>query len=399
MKNSKLIFFYVLIAVLGFPALASAQDGVAGQIAGLQGVLDRVYTEMMPLCSGLIGAGRAIAGFGALWYIANRVWRQLALAEPIDFYPLMRPFALGMAIVLFPAVMWTMNGVLQVTVIGTQWMVKDSDKAIKNLLAQKERELKKSAKYKLYVGADGDGDRKEWYKYTHPKDPEGEDENFLEGIGNDIRFWADRQDYKMRHAFKQFMSEILQVVYQAAALCINTLRTFFLIVLAILGPVVLGFSVFDGLQHTLSVWVARYINIFLWLPIANVFGAILGKIQQNMIKLDIDEVANLGDTVFSSTDVAYLIFLIIGIAGYWCVPTVANYIVHAGGGNSILTKVNSMVSGGSAMAQTVGGKSLAGAREGSGMIVDRFDDARRNISNGMAEASGSDYFKDKLSGK
>lgn len=392
-------FLYVFLAVLGFPLLADAQDGVAGQIAGLQSVLDRVHSEMLPLCSGLIGAGRAIAGFGALWYIANRVWRQLAAAEPIDFYPLMRPFALGMAIVLFPAVMGMFNGVLQVTVAGTQGMVRDSDKAIKALLLHKERELKKSVKYKLYVGADGDGNRTEWYKYTHPKDPEGQDENFLEGIGNDIRFWADRQDYKMRHSFKQFLSEILQVLYQSAALCVNTLRVFFLIVLAILGPLVLGFSVFDGLQHTLSVWIARYINIFLWLPIANIFGAILGKIQQNMIRLDIAEVANQGDTFFSSVDLAYLIFMIIGIAGYCCVPTVANYVVHAGGGNSMLTKVNSMVSGGSVMAQTVGGKSLSGARAGTGMLVDRFDDAKRNQSHGMAEAAGSDYFKDKLSGK
>lgn len=393
---------YLLVAALVFPQLAFAQGGgggLAGEIAGLQGVLDRVYSEMLPLCSGLIGAGRAIAGFGALWYIANRVWRQIAAAEPIDFYPLMRPFAIGLAIVLFPAVMGVFNGVLQVSVTGTQGMVKDSDKAIKALLLHKERELKKSIKYKLYVGADGDGDRKEWYKYTHPKDPQGQDENFLEGIGNDIRFWADRQDYKMRHSFKQFMSEILQVLYQSAALCINTLRVFFLIVLAVLGPLVLGFSVFDGLQHTLSVWIARYINIFLWLPIANIFGAILGKIQQNMIKLDIAEVASQGDTFFSTTDLAYLIFLIIGIAGYCCVPTVANYVVHAGGGNSILTKVNSMVSGGSAMAQTVGGKSAAGIRDGAGMIVDRFDDARRNLSHGMAEATGSDYFKDKISGK
>lgn len=399
MKNVCLKFLCGFLMVLAFPGLVNAQDGLAGQIGGLQGVLERVHREMLPLCSGLIGAGRAIAGFGALWYIASRVWRQLAAAEPIDFYPLMRPFALGMAIVLFPAVMMVMNGVLQVTVSATQGMVRDSDKAIKALLLHKERELKKSVKYKLYVGADGDGDRREWYKYTHPEDREGKKENFLEGIGNDIRFWADRQDYKMRHSFKQFMSEILQVLYQAAALCINTLRTFFLIVLAILGPVVLGFSVFDGLQHTLSVWIARYINVFLWLPIANIFGAILGKIQQNMLKLDIEEVANQGDTFFSSTDLAYLIFMIIGIVGYWCVPTVANYVVHAGGGNSVLTKVNSMVSGGSGMAQRVGNKSYAGLRDGAGMIADRFDDTRRNLSHGMAEASGSDYFKDKISGK
>ena len=385
-------------SMLLLPFISQAQ-GLSGEISGLNGVLNKVYNEMIPLCSGMISAARAIAGFAALWYIANRVWRQIANAEPLDFYPLLRPFALGLAIIMFPAVLSVMNGVLQPTVAATDGMVKDSDAAIKALLKHKEEELKKSTKWKVFVGEDGGGNREEWYKYTHPKNPDIDNESWYDKIGNDIIFWADRQDYKMRHGFKQFMSEILEVVYQASALCINTLRTFFLIVLAILGPLVLGFSVFDGLQHTLSVWIARYINIFLWLPIANIFGAILGKIQQNMIKLDISEVQQNGDTVFSSTDTAYFIFMIIGIVGYFCVPTVANYVVHAGGGNSMLMKVNTLVMGGSNSAKHIGSKSLAGVRDGAGMIIDRFNDSGKNTENGMAEATGQDYFKDKLSGK
>lgn len=384
--------------LLGFPFLTMAQS-IGEEIGGLNLVLDKVYNEMIPLCSSLISVARGIAGFGALWYIATRVWGNIARAEPVDFYPLMRPFAIGLAILLFPAVIATMNGVLKPTVIGTTSMVKDGDKAIKALLKQKEIQLKKTDKWKYLVGDDGLGDRKEWYKLTHPDDKEGSNENWVEAIGNNMRFWLDKQDYKMRHSIKQFMSEVLQVLYYAAALCINTLRTFFLIVLAILGPIVLGLSVFDGLQHTLSVWVARYINIYLWLPIANIFGAILGKIQQNMIRLDISEIEQNGDTFFSSTDTAYLIFMIIGIVGYFCVPTVANFIIHAGGGNSILSKVNAISSSTISAGQNTAKKSYQGAREGAGMIADRFDDARRNLSQGMAEASGQDYFKDKLSGK
>lgn len=406
MKTIKFkITLLMLLGIVGFPIASSAQ-GLAGQIGGLHSVLEKVYDEMIPLCSGLIAVARGIAGFGALWYIASRVWRQIASAEPIDFYPLLRPFALGLAIVLFPTLLSVFNGVLQPTVSATGAMVKESNLVIKELLKRKEAELKKSDKWKMYVGEDGSGNREAWYKYTHPKDPNGDDENWLEAVGNDIKFWADRQDFKMRHSFKQFMSELLELIYQAAALCINTLRTFFLIVLAILGPLVLGFAVFDGLQHTLSVWVARYINIFLWLPIANIFGSILGKIQQNMIKLDILEVAQNGDTMFSSQDTAYMIFMLIGIVGYCCVPTVANYVVHAGGGNSILSKVNSMTvgMGRSAGAGVAAGMSagasgaIAATKYGAGMVADTFGDGSRQMG-GMAEAAGNDYFKDKLKGK
>ena len=404
MKKIFKLLGLMAIALLLFPITSHAQ-GLAGQIGGLHSVLEKVYDEMIPLCSGLIAVARGIAGFGALWYIASRVWRQIASAEAIDFYPLLRPFALGLAIVLFPALLSVFNGVLQPTVSATGAMVKDSNLVIKELLKRKEEELKKTDKWKAYVGEDGSGDRAEWYKLTHPKDPNGQDEGWMEAIGNDIRFWADRQDYKMRHSFKKFMNELLELVYQAAALCINTLRTFFLIVLAILGPLVLGFAVFDGLQHTLSVWVARYINIYLWLPIANIFGAILGKIQQNMIKLDIQEVAQNGDTFFSSADTAYLIFLLIGIVGYFCVPTVANYVVHASGGNSVLMKVNSMTGGlgswGSNTGTMAGGLAASGTKRAGkavgGMVSDAFGDGKRQMG-GMAETSGQDYFKDKLTG-
>lgn len=380
-----------LLVLLLLPELSNAQ-GIAHEIGGMQGELDKVYDQMLPLCSHLIGVARGIAGFGALWYIASRVWKQIAAAEPIDFYPLLRPFALGLTIIAFPAVIALMNGVLQPTVSATDAMVSDSNKAIAALLKQKEEAVKNSKQWQMYVGEDGSGDRATWYKYTHPKDPGGDEEGIFEGISNDMKFWAEKQSYNFRNSIKQWLSQVLEVLYASAALCINTIRTFFLIVLAILGPLVFGFAVFDGFQHTLTVWLARYVNVFLWLPIANIFGSILGKIQENMLKLDISQISQQGDTFFSSTDVAYLVFLVIGIVGYFSVPNVANYVVHAGGGNTILQRVNTLVAGGTSA-------TISTAQSGAGMIVDRFDNAKSNLSQGMAEASGNDYFKDKLSGK
>ena len=39
---------------------------------------------MMPLCGDMIGVAKGIAGLGALFYVAYRVWKALASAEPID---------------------------------------------------------------------------------------------------------------------------------------------------------------------------------------------------------------------------------------------------------------------------------------------------------------------------
>jgi conjugative transposon TraJ protein len=373
-----------ILVILGSPAMA---QGVAGTIKGMQPVLDRVYSEMLPMCSRLIGVARGLAGFGAMWYIAHRVWRNIASAEPVDFYPLLRPFGLGMCIIMFPTVIGIMNGVLQPTVSATGQMVSDSNQAIERLLKAKEEAIKRSKYWQMYVGESGMGDSDKWYKYTHPKDPGRDEETFLDGLGNDLQFWMEKQSYNFRNSVKTWLSEVLEVLYAAAALCINTIRTFFLIVLAILGPLVFGFAVFDGFQQTLTIWLARYINIFLWLPVANIFGSILGKIQQNMLKLDLSQIEAQGDTFFSSTDTAYMVFLIIGIVGYFSVPSVSNYIVNAGGGNAMLSKVNSVVSG----TVSTGTKIVSGA---GGMAMDAYGDMARRQAGGYASDASGDYFKD-----
>lgn len=374
------------------PCVSNAQ-GLANEIGGLQKVLEQLYNEMLPLCSGLIGVGRGIAGFAATWYIASRVWGHIARAEPVDFYPLFRPFAIGFAVLIFPSVIGLINGVMQPTVAATGAMVDNSDKAIALLLKQKEEAIKKTTVWQMYVGETGSGDRDKWYRYTHPgEDPN--DEGLFEGIGNDIKFAMAKAGYNLRNTIKEWMSEILHVLYMAAALCINTIRTFYLIVLAILGPLVFGISVFDGFAHTLTTWVARYINIFLWLPVANIFGSIIGKVQEKMIALDIQQIQDAGDTFFSSTDTAYLIFMIIGIIGYFTVPSVANYIIHAGGGNALNQKVTTLFSSSASSSTAMIGQG------GVSMVKDMYGHSASELKSGVAVAGAvNDYFKDKLKGE
>ena len=87
-------------------------------------ILRQLYDDMMPLCSQMTGVARAVAGFGALFYIAYRVWQSLARAEPIDVFPMLRPFAIGICILLFPTlVLGTLNSVMSPIVQGVSSML------------------------------------------------------------------------------------------------------------------------------------------------------------------------------------------------------------------------------------------------------------------------------------
>ena len=104
-------------------------------------------------------------------------------------------------------------------------------------------------------------------------------------------------------------------------------------VLAILGPLSFALSIYDGFQSTLTNWISRYISVYLWLPVADIFSAVLSKIQALMLESDI---ALLQDPSYipDSSNGVYIVFLIIGIIGYFSVPTVAEWIIQSGGGAS-----------------------------------------------------------------
>ena len=60
---------------------------LAIEFDNLHQILRSLYTDMMPLCGNMAGVAKGIAGLGALFYVAAKVWQSLASAEPIDVYP------------------------------------------------------------------------------------------------------------------------------------------------------------------------------------------------------------------------------------------------------------------------------------------------------------------------
>lgn len=371
---SLFIFFNVALII---PCHA---QGIANSLKGMNAVLDNVFNDMLPLCSSLINVGRGIAGFAAIFYIGIRVWRSIAAAQPIDFFPLFRPFVIAFCIGIFPQVIGLINGILNPITVGTNAMMVNSDQAINQLLAAKEAALKATPDWQMYVGEHGTGNQDKWEQYMKAQ---GQDPSVALGMGSDIKFAMDKAGYNFKNSIKQWVHEVLMVLYAASSLIINTLRTFFLIVMVIIGPLAWGLSCFDGFQSTLTGWIARYINYFLWLPVANIFGAILGKIQENMLKLDLQQIGNSGQTFFSETDLAYLVFMCIGIAGYFAVPSVSNFIMQGGGGGGDgMLGIANRLGGGAAAAGSAGAGLAGGVASGAvGAVGSRAASVGSNIAN------------------
>jgi len=359
------------------PQLSHAQ-GMADNLHSLQGVLDNLYSQMMPLCSRLIDIGRGIAGFAALWYIAVRVWRHIAAAEPIDFYPLLRPFVIGFCILTFPAVLALINGVLKPTVDATHAMVGDSNQAIRKMLTPDDQQ---TVSPNLPTS-----DPDKYYQYSHPDSPTGP-ATTANPLAPQYTGWG------FKNWVRQGIAEFLNVCFEAAALCIDTIRVFKLIVLAILGPLCFGLGVFDGFQHTIKQWLARYINVYMWLPVANIFGAIIAKIQENLISLE--QSGGAASPHFGDTNSAYLIFMLIGIVGYFTVPSIANYIVNVGG-HALFNKTTALASTAISMGT---GAVMQGAMSGGGNGGQGKQGSSPSAAESSASSTKGNYMQNKVSGK
>ena len=231
----------------------------------LHQVLRVLYDEMMPLCGNMTGVAKGIAGLGALFYVAAKVWQSLARAEAIDVYPLLRPFALGLCIMFFPTfVLGTINTVLSPIVKGCSQLMETQTFDMNEYRAQKDRleyEALMRSPETAYLASDEEFDRQ------------------LEELG-----WSP--------AF--------------------------------------ALSVYDGFQSTLTQWISRYISIYLWLPVSDLFSSVLARIQTLMLQKDIEQLSD-PNFIPDGSSTVYVIFMIIGIVGYFTVPTVAGWIVSAGG--------------------------------------------------------------------
>ena len=297
---------------------------LAADFSNLHEILKNLYVEMMPLCSNMAGVAKGIAGLGALIYVASRVWQSLARAEPIDVYPMLRPFAIGICILFFPTiVLGTINSILSPIVQGTHGMLETQ-----TMDMNKYREMKDKLEYESMMRNPETAYLVSNEEFDKQIDELGWSAKDIATMGG---MYVERSMYNFRKDVRDFMREVLELLFAAAALLIDTLRTFFLIVLSILGPIAFAISVWDGFQSTLSQWMCRYIQIYLWLPVSDLFSSVLAKIQVLMLENDIKELQNNPDFSIDSSNGVYIVFMVIGILGYFTIPTVAGWIIQAGG--------------------------------------------------------------------
>ncbi len=304
----------------------------------------------------------SLGALGALLYISYRVWRSLANAEPIDVFPLLRPFVLGLLIMNFTWVTGALDGVVGAIVQGTE------------AVAESNREELQSVRDALKAAEDAD---------LAKKQAETEENTAWYEVNWDGKMLA------LQQWFMKTLKEFLQWLMEVAKLILYTVASFMLLIMTLLGPVVFAFAIFDGFQQGLVSWIARYIHLSLWLPVANILQVMVNSIEIHMSNLQIASLNGGGD----DASVWFMImFYIIGLIAFTTVPTVSGWVVEAGsGGGGITRTLTSMGSRGAALAGGAAGGAVAmGWRAGWNKFRSpkreqkRIDDIAKGVKKGLS---------------
>lgn len=315
------------------------------------------FAEVLTGMGNLGDVTSSIAAIGATLYIGMRILGHLARAESVDVFPLFRPFVLGFLALNFGIVTGLLDAMVKPIEVVTQNMIDiqtNRIRQIEELRAQKIQERLNQLDKKI-------------------------DETSYWSAGEMGHLLAEKFRIYFDEGLNAFLKNILYALFLAARLVILTTRAFFIIILTIVGPLTFAAGIFTGFQDSHMMWMARYLQISLWFPLANILGTIVTYLQGKVLSIQYLELVNNIPDEASSGELMYLVFMIIATLAYLTIPTIASYIISSSGVGSALQRMTNMstamvmgsmpaagfvgqagLTAGGAIAGSVGGLAVAG---------------------------------------
>jgi len=268
----------------------------------------------------LVNMARAIGGIAAFLYISKRIYEQLIADNPISLLPLLRPFALVLVITFW-------GPFVQLLMVPTKGLTRLSEAiyADKKHIVAARLEEKRTAIFYADLPAFQENEEKEatlWDKGI----------NMLLTSYNIISGRAIQ--HQVNSYFMDGFRQLMESLFEGIVYLIAFLRTVFCVLLVIFGPLVFAISIFDGFQDNYLQWIARFINVNLYLPIALI---ILSLVQEVLIFVLEAEIASINSSLIYMPSMFYVSNLVVplcGIAGLMMVPKIASWVISASGTGS-----------------------------------------------------------------
>ena len=224
----------------------------------------------------LVDMARAIGGIAAFFYISKRIYEQLIADNPVSILPLLRPFALVLVITFW-------GPFVNLLLAPTKGLTKLSEAvyADKKHIVKQKLEDKQQAILATDLPLFYENEEKEAALWDKGINLLLTSYNIITGraVQNQVNFY-------IMDALRQIFESIFEVLVYLIAF----LRTVFCVLLVIFGPLVFALSIFDGFQDNYLQWIARFVNVNLYLPIALLILSIVQEILIYVLDMEIAQI-------------------------------------------------------------------------------------------------------------
>ena len=355
----------IAVLVLLATAPASAQTYADVDLTRADAMLERVYDSIFDRAGVFVTIGCFIGAMGAIVMISTHIYGRMLRGKSIYLSEVIRPLVILCALILYKPLVSTVNLVLSPTLTTSKALVNGERDVLDNVLEEMLNNDVASGQDAAYGGFMEDGDFDKYLEVYGLEDEAG----FLGNarIGQFLSWRIESYMYRIRWAIRNLLFWSLAFLYTAVVFCLSAVRTFTLAVLALVGPLALGFSLWSPFANSFTSWLGRYIGVYLWLPVANIFGFLITTIMTefNLVHLE-NAQAGGSNVAFSSLDIMYAIMLVTGIVGYIAVPSITAYVITASGASSLLSGASGA---GKMAAGAVGGAVMTGGGAVLGSVI------------------------------
>lgn len=311
--------------------------------------LDNVLDTAVDYADALSSTAQLICGIAAMLYIGSKLWKSWAKGEEIDFYSMLRPFAIGLVIIFFSGFTKILDAVVMPIEVATEYVKTSASEKVNSSyteyfrLQKQVRELKAKADAERAVPAEK---LSVWRTISKNISDVKDKISNIAGSTSDTIF--------------KFLIDIGSVVVEVFTMATVYFYKVYVvtakIVLVLIGPFALALSVLPSFKGNFKAWVAQYINVSLYIPICNIIGFVQSMIVTECLYVPCSESLGtvleqgLNNETLTSIDASSIMIKICGILLgiisimlYSHVPVFANWILRGDG------------SGGLAAAFSVGG--------------------------------------------
>lgn len=325
-------------------------------------------SDMMQLCAPIMLVAKALAGIGCLVAAGMISIKSMADNAPFNPWPYLKPISLGFCILYFDIlIVGGLDGILQPIAKGTSALAEAAESSNFELSDQLEEARSKLPPNPQVVYYMTKEDQKAEVAATENKgeiQPKDYDEIARKDLAADV-------EYK-KTWIMSVLESIMLVFSYAAKMIVNIIGTFFLIILGLLGPLAFAAACFPPLEGSFSSWLSHYITTSLWLPIANLLTAALSLANNLLCEQQLQEASTSG-TVNS---ILMLAMMVVGIFGYFSVPSLANWIVQSGGSGSYARNMSRTAREGVSKAAS----GISKARKGLGGVAARYGGGFKSVA-------------------